>query len=257
MTLYESIFARKSVRSFRRDKIEEEMLKGLVDFYHEMEPLFPGIQTSIEIVEAEDKKAKSKLGGIRNVSAPYYLVIYTEDKEKADMNAGYIMQQLSLYLFGKGIGSCFQGMGYRKGEMPAAGMRCIILMAFGYPKVDMLRKSGDAKRLQIEELCACKEQPGRSLKELLEAARLAPSAMNGQPWRFVVYENRIHVFSKCPVVPRKLRGKFNEFDFGVMLANVMVAAEQLWIDIDLIKLDNITHMELSNNRYVISILMKE
>lgn len=257
MTLYESIFARKSVRSFRRDKIEEEGLKGLVDFYHDMEPLFPGIQTSIEIIEVEEKKAKNRLGGIINVSAPYYLAIYTEDKEKADMNAGFIMQQLSLYLFSRGIGSCFQGMGHLKGEMPSAGMRCVILMAFGYPKVDMVRKNDDAKRLRMEELCACKEQPRRSLKELLEAARLAPSAFNGQPWRFVVYENRIHVFSKRPVVHQKFRGKYNEFDFGVMLANIMVAAEQLWVDIDLIKLDNITHMELPNNRYVISILMKE
>lgn len=257
MTLYESIFARKSVRSFRRDKIEEEMLKGLVDFFHEMEPLFPGIQTSIEIIETENKKAKSKLGGIINVSAPYYLAIYTENKEKADMNAGFIMQQLSLYLFGKGIGSCFQGMGHLKGEMPAAGMRFVILLAFGYPKVDMLRKSEDAKRLKPEELCAYKEQPRKPVRELVEAARLAPSAFNSQPWRFVVYENRIHVFSKRPVVHHKFGGKYNEFDFGVMMANIMVAAEQLWVDVDLIKLDNITHIELSNNRYMISILMRE
>ena len=48
-----------------------------------------------------------------------------------------------------------------------------------------------------------------------------------------------------------------EFDFGIMLANIMIAAEQLWVDVDLIRLDNITHMDLPNNRYVISIIMRE
>ena len=52
-------------------------------------------------------------------------------------------------------------------------------------------------------------------------------------------------------------GKCNEFDFGIMLANIMIAAEQLWVDVDLIRLDNITHMDLPNNRYVISIIMRE
>ena len=42
-----------------------------------------------------------------------------------------------------------------------------------------------------------------------------------------------------------------------MLANIMIAAEQLWVDVDLIRLDIITHMYLPNNRYVISIIMRE
>ena len=41
-----------------------------------------------------------------------------------------------------------------------------------------------------------------------------------------------------------------------MLANVMVAAEEVWIDLDLIKLNNITHKSIPNNQYVISILLK-
>lgn len=257
MTLYEAVYTRKSIRSFRKDKVEEKILEGMVTFYHEMEPLFPGIETSIEVIDTQSRKTKGRLGGIMNVSAPYYLAIYTEEKEKADMNAGYIMQQLSLYLFGKGIGSCFQGMGHLKGEMPKAGMRCVILMALGYPKVDMIRDQEEAKRQSLEALCAWKEQPRRFVKEFLEAARLAPSAFNAQPWRFVVYENRVHVFSKQTVGQRRFLGKYNEFDFGIMLANIMIAAEQLWVDVDLIRLDNITHMEQPNNRYVISVIMRE
>lgn len=172
------------------------------------------------------------------------------------MNAGYIMQQISLYLFSKGVGSCFQGMGHLKGEMPKEGMRCVILMAIGYPKVDMVRNQEDAKGIHGRSLCRQRTSE-KICKEFLEVARLAPSAFNSQPWRFVVYENRVHVFSKQTVAHRRLLGKYNEFDFGIMLANIMIAAEQLWVDVDLIRLDNITHMDLPNNRYVISIIMRE
>lgn len=257
MTLYEAIFARRSVRSYRRDKVEETLLEGLVEFFHEMEPLFAGIQTSIEIVESEGKKAGGRFGGVINVQAPYYLAIYSEDKEKADMNAGYIMQQLSLYLFGKGIGSCFQGMASCKKGTAPEGLHFVMLMAFGYPKAELSAPRSERKRLSLDELCAYKEKPRRAVREMLEAARLAPSSLNGQPWRFVVYENRIHVFSKRPVAGRRAFGRYNEFNFGVMMANIMVVAERIWVDIDLIKLDNITHISLANNQYVISIIMKE
>lgn len=257
MTLYESIYARRSVRSYRNDKIEKEILDGLVAFYHEMEPLFPGIRTSIELVEDGVIKVKGKFGGLLNVSAPYYLAIYSEKMEKSEMNAGYIMQQLSLYLFAKGIGSCFQGMARYKGQPPAEGLHFCMLLAFGYPKTELVPKGYEPRRLPMEELCAYKEKPSRWVKEVLEAARLAPSALNGQPWRFVVYENRIHVFSKRRAVGKRVWGKHNEFDFGVMISNIMVAAEQIWVDVDLIKLDNITHISLPNNQYVISILMRE
>ena len=48
-----------------------------------------------------------------------------------------------------------------------------------------------------------------------------------------------------------------EFDMGVMLANVNVAADEIWVDLDLIKLDNITHKTLPNNQYLLSILLRE
>ena len=71
MTLYEAVYTRKSIRNFRKDKVETSILEGMIQFYHEMEPLFPGIETSIELIDTQSsKKAKSRLGGIINVAAP-------------------------------------------------------------------------------------------------------------------------------------------------------------------------------------------
>ena len=99
-----------------------------------------------------------------------------------------------------------------------------------------------------------KEVPRQWMTQMLEAARLSPSSMNSQPWRFVVYDNRIHIFSKKHSV-EKLR-KWDEVNFGIMFANMMVAAEELWLDVDLIRLGDISQKNFSNNQYVLSAILK-
>ena len=253
MNLYEAIYARRSVRNYRMEPVEDTVLKGIPGFISEVEPLFPDIRTEIRIINrCTDKE---KVSGFCNVKAPYYAALYTEPKEKSDMNAGFLMQQLALYLESRGLGSCFVGMARKKNkELEEQGLVCKILLAFGLPKET--EKERKTKRISMDSLCIYKEQPKAWVKEMLEAARLAPSSGNSQPWRFVVYENRIHVFSKKPMADKGLMNKFNELNFGIMLANVMVAAEEVWVDLDLIKLNNITHKSIPNNQYVISILLK-
>lgn len=253
--MYEAVYGRKSVRKYRMEPLNQNILSGIFTFMDQMEPLFPGIKIKLEIVEGLGKKSQMK--GLFRVEAPYYLLIYSEEKERFRLNAGYIMELLSLYLVTKGVGSCFQGLAKKKNDVPEEGMRYVMAMAFGKAAGPLLRQSCNAKRLSMEELCVYKERPKTWVKEILEAARLAPSSMNQQPWRFVVYENRVHVFEKKPTPFRALLPEMTEFDMGIMLANVSVAAEEIWVDLDLIKLDNITHKTLPNNQYLLSILIKE
>lgn len=255
MNLYEAIYARRSIRNYRMEPVDDTILNGIPGFLSEIEPLFPDIRTEIRIINrCTDKE---KIGGFCNVKAPYYLALYTENKEKSDMNAGFLMQQLSLYLESRGMGSCFVGMARKRDkELEAEGLSLKIMMAFGTPKDALIRSEKEPKRIPLDDLCVYKEAPKAWVKEMLEAARLAPSSNNCQPWRFVVYENRIHVFSKRPMDEKGFRNRFNELNFGIMLANVMVAAEEVWVDLDLIRLNNITHKSIPNNQYVISILLK-
>lgn len=255
MNLYDAIFERRSVRNFRMEPVDEKILESIPAFLEEIEPIFPEIRT--EVIVYENISKKEKLSGFSNISAPYYAAVFAEAKEKSDMNAGFLMQQLSLYLTTRGLGSCFMGTVRKKDKrMEELGMRCVIVMAFGQGKGSVVRHDYEAKRLSLDDLCAYKEEPKTWVMKLLEVARMAPSSLNSQPWRFVVYENRIHVFSKKPVVGHSAFGRFNEFNFGIMYANILIAAEEIWADIDLIKLENINHKNLPNNQYVLSILAK-
>ena len=221
----------------------------------QMEPLFPGIKIKLEIVENLEKKRQMK--GLFLINAPYYLLIYSEDKERG-MAECRLYYGTALPVPGdKGSGKLLPG--YVQKEKRCSGGRDEIYpgAGFGKPAGPLLRQGYAARRLPLDELCVYKERPRTWVKEILEAARLAPSSINQQPWRFVVYENRVHVFVKKPSPLRAMTPGLTEFDMGVMLANVNVAADEIWVDLDLIKLDNITHKTLPNNQYLLSILLRE
>ena len=191
------------------------------------------------------------------VKAPYYLAFYSEDKDKAMLNAGYILEQLALFLCTKGLGTCFLGNVKPKfGNTNKGNMKCMIMMAFGKSRGAHTRKPSEAKRMSLQELCVYKEVPRQWVKQLLEAARLAPSSMNSQPWRFVVYDNRIHVFSKKHNITYFGMGKYDEFNLGVMFSHLMIVAEELWLDLDLIRLEDISHKNFSNCDYVMSAVLR-
>ena len=86
MNLYEAIYVRRSVRKFRMEPLDDKTMQGIAAFIKDMEPLFPEIKTSIGMID--NLAGKSKFQGVANVSAPYYLAVYTEEKEKCEMNAG-------------------------------------------------------------------------------------------------------------------------------------------------------------------------
>jgi len=255
MNLYEAIFERRSIRNYKMEALEEVFLQEMLEYFSNIEPLYPDIRTEVRIIRHYTDK--ERVGFLCNVKAPYYLALYADNNERSEFNAGYLMQHLSLYLTSRGLGSCFIGMAKKNDkELEKEGLSCKILLAFGIPKETEQKYSKEPHRLAMEELCIYKEEPKAWVKGILEAARLAPSSMNSQPWRFVVYENRIHVFSRKSIADKGVLGRLQAVNIGIMLANIMVAAEEVWVDLDLIKLNNITHKTIPNNQYVVSILLK-
>jgi nitroreductase len=239
------------------EPVDKKIIDGIYQFLEDTKPLYPEIAVRIKIYPEEGQKVR--FSGFRNVTAPHYLVLYTEKKERSERNAGYLIQQIALYLTGRGVGSCCQGMVKKQDrKLMEDGFVCAMVMAFGYPKTSgkVAEKGTASRRRSLEELCVFKNQPKAPVHELLEAARLAPSSFNSQPWRFVVYENRFHIFSKKPAGARLGLDSYHDFNFGILLANICEAAEELWIDVDLIRLENMEHMEFPNNQYVISVLLK-
>lgn len=253
MNLFEAIFVRKSVRSYTDDALSPQMLEDILTQFDEIRGLFGGIETELAIFD--NRKGEYRMLGMVGVKSPYYLVLYSEEKDRAMMNAGYLMEQLSLYLCTRGLGSCFIGNPMiRKKYQRRGNKKMMVVLAFGKARGNCSRKQIEAKRLTLDELCVYKETPRQWMKQLLDAARMAPSSMNSQPWRFVVFDSRIHIFSKKHANDRL--GRWDELNFGIMFSHMMVVAEELWLDVDLIRLEELSQKNFPNNQYVLSAILR-
>lgn len=256
MNPYEAIFARSSVRTYRMEPLKEEFLRHLNLLFKRLQPLYPEIAVDFLIVDNIGGTAGLK--GRFRLEAPYYILLSSELKTGYLENAGYLMQQIALYLTEKGIGSCFQGS-LKPGivlKSKLNGDYCLGL-AFGSYHKETDRDKKRTKRLDEKQMVVYKEEVPDSIRRIVRAARWAPSAYNKQPWRLVAYANRIHVFCQKARFREQVLSDKKLLDIGCMLANISQAAEELWLNTTMAKLENISEKKFKKNEYILSVLFQE
>ena len=140
----------------------------------------------------------------------------TSDEELAEY--GYQGEQIVLALLADGWGTCWYAMvripgspcSITVGRPAARGVRSVVMSALSRGQI---RKS-------LEQLVTggIPEHSSPLVRTVLESARLAPSAVNRQPWSF-------EMISDTQIVIKGDTGRFP--DLGICLANAMVTAHQL------------------------------
>ena len=205
MTLNEMIYHRKSCRSFMGKPVDAEMIEKILSY--ELKPLYPEIGVRMDIV------SRGKVKCICPWTTPQLITIYSEETEGYLENIGFLFQQMDLYLQTLGLGVCWLGMGRmnHKATQQVEGMKFVIMLAFGYPKGDQLRH--DLKGFKRKSM----EQIADNHDPRLEPARLAPSAVNSQPWYFTHEGDTIHIHCN---------NKGTRVDAGIALAHLYVANEE-------------------------------
>jgi nitroreductase len=169
---------------------------------------------------------------------PHLLVgLLPEESDLARLDLGYVLEQVVLEATACGLGSVWIAgsfdarragaiVGLCPGEVVAA------VCALGYAAEQGVRAfhsrtvrqlAGGHRRRRLEELVfdAAWGQPwspaqaDARLVRILEHARLAPSAVNRQPWRFIVRENEIALalVQRAPL------------DAGIVMKHVALAAQ--------------------------------
>lgn len=210
MTLNEMICCRQSCRSFTGVPVSAELLDAIRAF--SMKPLYPEIKVHWEVV------SKDMVRSLCPWTTPQLIAIYSEETDGWLENVGFMFQQMDLYLQSIGLGACWLGLGkMRPNAAPrVAGMQFAILLAFGNPKEGWKhRQLKDFKRKSLEQIADLADSR-------LEPARLAPSAVNSQPWYFTHGDEAIHVYR---VDSSRLR-YMNRIDMGIALAHLYVANEE-------------------------------
>ena len=208
--MYEAMFKRRSIRRYA-GPINADAMAEVEDFARSLRPLDPGIRTEVRFLED---------GGVRGpfkVAAPHFLAIYSEATGDHAANAGFMLQQMDLFLSSRGIGSCWQG-GPKppKEAREASGLKYVIGLAFGRPGGEVHRRSvAEFKRKPLAEVTDIE-----GMDDVLEAARLAPSGMNRQGWYFTGGDGSVDVLSaRTP-----LAGRMGRIDAGIALCHLWLSA---------------------------------
>ena len=204
MNLYETIFVRRSVRKYDKTSLDEAALSEIKNYLNNAKQSFDQ-SAQFDIVGNEKLK-----GGL----APYAILAYADNDDAAIVNIGYTLQGMDLWLQSVGYGSIWCGMATPKD--PAPNYR--ILLGFGKTGVALRTGEDDFKRKKISEI-SDKENT------VAHAVRVAPSAVNFQPWKLHFADSKVTVTANVRGIGRILPGRLFLFDLGIALKHIEIALE--------------------------------
>ena len=222
---------RRSVREFTDQKVCPCALTEIREYYHkDAKRLNADIKTAL-LVFTED--AKEKLEGAAGyekflIGAPNYLVLLSEAHPQTVLNAGYMMQDLSLKLSDMGLGSCWitftDSRAVKKALAIDSKLEVAAILAFGHgkkaplrPRINILSMSNvdiKAKRRYMDPKKSVRDLAylntwgnrhgledylgffGDALWESLYAASLAPSYLNRQAYAFLLGDGGVTLVSQ-------------------------------------------------------------
>ncbi len=216
MNLSEMITKRRSVRKYSQTMLDEAKCREILSFANGCKPLVEGIATKFEFVDKENVKS------VVPFVTPKVLCIYSEKKDGYLENAGFLMQQMDLYLQQQGYGTCWLGLG-KPGAVTDRldDLKFVMMMCVGQTNVPLRDGAKDFKRKGLGEISDSED-------ERLEPARLAPSSVNSQSWYFTHEGEDIHVYCSGGVL-KPFLVKMNKMDVGIALAHLYVSNPETFV----------------------------
>ena len=208
--LYDMIYKRRSVRKYSTEPISDEMLGLIEAAFAAVRPLYPEIRVRLRIV------SRANVRSLMPWMPPYAVAIYSEDADGSLENAGFILEQLDLYIQSLGIGSCWVGLGRVKDEpVTEDGLKFVMLLAIGNTSVPEREGISDFSRKELSDI-------SDTADERLIPALLAPSSVNSQPWFFERCEEGYNVYKRNLVRTAGL-SRMNMIDVGIALSHLYVS----------------------------------
>ncbi len=237
---YEAIFQRRSRRQFERRQINSQLFEKLQIVCNEFIP-FTGARAVLLNQSPENvfKGAIGKYGKIKNAPS---IIVFIGKTDDPNMNekAGFTGEGIILEATALGLATCWVA-GFFRPEAAAeiaeisANEKVLAVSPVGYAVENwtfeekiMSGFGRSHKRKPLNELIIGFHEniPDEHIKIILEAARLAPSAVNRQPWRFTVESDGIIISTDNTNdsfnIPKRL-------DCGIAMLHIEVAALKLGI----------------------------
>lgn len=247
MSVFETIRQRRSVRTFEKKKIDNSVLEELKEYAKQIENPW-NIEVRYVFMDAEECGLSSPvLSG-----EPMYIAALVDKTDHAEEAAGYAFEKLMLKAVSMGLGTVWIG-GTMKRELfeTACGktdherMPCITPL--GIPakmsfKEKMMRKGvGADTRMKSEKLFFAEDMDhplkadSMDIHDALEAVRLAPSAVNKQPWRIILKDGLYHFYEKhAKGYISDAVGDMQRIDMGIAVAHFDLVLNERGLQTELV-----------------------
>ena len=267
MNRLEAIRKRRSVRAFDGRKVTEEELKKILEFAEKVENPYD-IPITFKLLDL--KKDRLSVPVISGTDT--YIAGKMKKLPQAEEAFGYTFEMIVLFAESLGIGTTWIAGTMDRGAFERAMelkedevMPCV--SPLGYPakkmslKETIMRKGVKADtRLGFNELFyqndfdhpLSEEQVTDDVREILEMIRLAPSAVNKQPWRVILKDNRVHFYEyKSKGFKNDSNWDIQKIDMGIALCHFAVAAREKGLSPAFV-LDDAPQVKDQHLRYIAS-----
>ena len=246
--VYQTMVNWRSVRRYDQQPLSERTLDRIQTEAREVEALVPQNRFALsvrDVVTGDDLVAA--LGAYGRILSPtHFMVPYIVGADAASLltDLAYRTHQVVVKMASQGIGCCYIGSLGRETTLRARYVlrreaRVGAIVIFGYPakavtgraiNTTLRRVMGSHARKPLDELFFQNhfrrpQAPPQRLQPLLEAGRHAPSALNVQPWRFLLRRKTLYLFVKKenPRYGKDLKQDYRLFDAGICMANITLA----------------------------------
>jgi nitroreductase len=240
--LYQAIKNRHSRRKYTGDRLAQEVVASLSSLASELNQSLNGARV-VFVNENPDHVLKGIVGSYGKITgAPAYVafIANTEDVFHQE-KTGYLGEKFILEATVLELGTCWVG-GFFNPEAVAKDISInrnekvlavspVGLVEKQYSFVEKifsgLAKGHSRKALKDLYLESNKDQGPNWVRGAMEAARLAPSAVNRQPWRFTVEAKGIKISIDSPKNIYKISKRL---DCGIAMAHVEIAANYTGVE---------------------------
>jgi len=252
------IKSRKSVRNYGESPLGEAEKIKINNFLNLKQQCPFGTELRLQFIDASDiySGQLQRLGTYGFISGAKYFIAGAFKKSK-DLNEGsnyidygYCFERTILFLTDMGLGTCWLGGTFNKGEFSKkifAGTEEVVpaVSPVGYPakKSTTIEKllrlfAGSDKRKPWYQIFfngnfarPLEEKEAANYRDILEMVRIAPSASNKQPWRIVFQKgkNTFYFFiQKSRYYPTAYKN-LQKIDLGIAMCHFELTCIELGI----------------------------
>ncbi len=252
-SILEIIPKRTSCRTYLPQPLEFAFKKSLLAFIHAKHQSPIGRKARFELIEMHelDIKEKKRLGTYGFIKGAQYFIVGAIQPSRYDLeNLGYTMEKIILFATDLGLGTCWVGGYFKRGNFASkinvSPLNVPAISPVGYPAkkhhlIGKLAKMGARSKHRKSWTSLFfegdfnhplnKKFTGKYIKAL-EMVRLGPSAANRQPWR-IVKESESNEYHFFIYRKKKKKDKFPDLqrvDLGIAICHFDLTIQELKIN---------------------------